>query len=368
MHPDQPVKNVQELVAFLKANSSKSNYASAGSGTANQIAAELLKRAANVPDVVHVPYKGSTPSAQAVLANEVNFSFLSMPPAVSNIAAGKMRGLAITSAKRVPAVGDVPTMIESGFPASSSSSTGVSSAPSGTPKPIIDKLNAEFTKAVASEEVKAAFAKIGAEPIQNTPAELRAMMEKDISRLAPVVKASERDHRLTPASVPGTLRRVRLIVFPGGFNWPVWVAQAKGLFAGNGIDVAVTPTPGSVYQLTGLVEGRFDMAITLIDNVSRFYREGQGEVPVRGLDLDCGHGFGYARVSGAESLCRRSARTPTCAARRCRWTHSRPVMRSCCSPCSSAEGLRRATTDWRASAVLISVMSRWASAGMPAAC
>jgi len=190
VHPDQPVKNVQELVGFLKANSAKSNYASAGSGTANQIAAELLKRAANVPDVVHVPYKGSTPSAQAVLANEVNFSFLSMPPAVSNIAAGKMRGLAITSAKRVAAVGDVPTMIESGFPGFELVVYSGILAPAGTPKPIIDKLHAEFAKAVASEDVKAAFAKIGAEPITNSPGELRAMMESDISRLAPVVKAS----------------------------------------------------------------------------------------------------------------------------------------------------------------------------------
>lgn len=80
------------------------------------------------------------------------------------------------------------------------------------------------------------------------------------------------------------LRPVRLVVFPGGFNWPVWVAHANGLFARNGVDVTVTPTPGSVFQLTGLVDGRFDLAITLIDNVIA-YREGQGEVPVRGSDL-----------------------------------------------------------------------------------
>ena len=80
------------------------------------------------------------------------------------------------------------------------------------------------------------------------------------------------------------MRPVRLIVFPGGFNWPVWVAQASGLFARNGVDVVVTPTPGSLFQLTGLVDGRFDMAITLIDNVVA-YREGQGEVALVGPDL-----------------------------------------------------------------------------------
>jgi tripartite-type tricarboxylate transporter receptor subunit TctC len=91
VHPDQPGKTVPQLVDFLKANRGKATYAFAGSGTANQIAAELLKRTVNTPDIVRVPYKGSTLPAQAVLANEVNFSFLSMPPAVSNIAAGKMR-------------------------------------------------------------------------------------------------------------------------------------------------------------------------------------------------------------------------------------------------------------------------------------
>lgn len=77
---------------------------------------------------------------------------------------------------------------------------------------------------------------------------------------------------------------VRLVVFPGGFNWPVWVAQAKGWFTREGIDLEVTPTPGSVFQLTGLIEGRFDIAITLIDNVVA-YRSGQGEAPVTGPDL-----------------------------------------------------------------------------------
>jgi ABC-type nitrate/sulfonate/bicarbonate transport system substrate-binding protein len=80
------------------------------------------------------------------------------------------------------------------------------------------------------------------------------------------------------------LRRVRLIVFPGGFNWPIWVAEEHGWFATEGIELEVTSTPGSVFQLTGLIEGRFDIAITLIDNVIA-YREEQGEVPTGGADL-----------------------------------------------------------------------------------
>jgi ABC-type nitrate/sulfonate/bicarbonate transport system substrate-binding protein len=77
---------------------------------------------------------------------------------------------------------------------------------------------------------------------------------------------------------------VNLIVFPGGFNWPVWVAQEKGLFAKNGLEVKVTPTPNSVFQLTNLIEGKFDIAMTAIDNLIA-YREGQGEAPVLGPDL-----------------------------------------------------------------------------------
>jgi ABC-type nitrate/sulfonate/bicarbonate transport system substrate-binding protein len=89
---------------------------------------------------------------------------------------------------------------------------------------------------------------------------------------------------MNAAATRGRATPVRLIVFPGGFNWPVWVAQAKGWYADNGIALEVTPTPGSVFQLSNLIEGRFDIAITLIDNVIA-YREGQGEVPVTGLDL-----------------------------------------------------------------------------------
>ena len=86
----------------------------------------------------------------------------------------------------------------------------------------------------------------------------------------------------TPPSGPP--RTVNVIVFPGGFNWPIWVAQEKGLFAKNGLDVRLTPTPSSVFQLTHLIEGKFDIAMTAIDNLIA-YREGQGEVPVLGPDL-----------------------------------------------------------------------------------
>src|SRR3977135_3165370 len=99
------------------------------------------------------------------------------------------------------------------------------------------------------------------------------------------------------AQPPAPPKTVNLIVFPGGFNWPVWVAQEKGLFAKNGIDVKVTPPPSSVFQLTGLIDGKFDIAMTAIDNLIA-YREGQGEEPVLGRDLQAGMGgdTGFLRL------------------------------------------------------------------------
>src|SRR5262249_27628902 len=86
-----------------------------------------------------------------------------------------------------------------------------------------------------------------------------------------------------PVALP-PLQTVNLIVFPGGFNWPIWVAREKGFFDRNGIEVKITPTPSSVFQLTNLIDGKFDIAMTAIDNLIA-YREGQGEVPKEGPDL-----------------------------------------------------------------------------------
>jgi len=190
VHPSIPAKSVSELVTYLRANPSKSFYASAGSGTANHISAEMLRHATNIPQLTHVPYKGNAPSVQAVLANEVAFSFISMPPAVAQVKANTMRGLAVTAASRSSAAPDVPTMKEAGIENAELVVYSGILVPAGTPKAIIDRLATEFTKAVASEDIRALFLRNGAEPITNTPEALRVQMEKDIARLAPVVKAS----------------------------------------------------------------------------------------------------------------------------------------------------------------------------------
>lgn len=123
VHPSQPTRTVAELVAFLKANPSKYSYGSAGNGTPNHLAAELLLKRAGLTSIVHIPYKGSAPTVQALLANDVAFSFLSMPPAVAAVNGGQLVGLAVTSPTRVGAAPNVPTMIEAGFRRSRWSST-----------------------------------------------------------------------------------------------------------------------------------------------------------------------------------------------------------------------------------------------------
>ncbi len=189
VHPSNPAKNLKELVAFLKSGDGKHAYGSSGSGSPNHLAGELLKTA-NAIDTLHIPYKGSAPSTQAILANEIAFVFSSMPPAVSNVKGGRLRALAVTSTKRVPAAPDVPTMIEAGMPDFDIVVyTGIL-APAGTPAPIVARLNAEFAKAVAADEIKMVYEKVGADAITNTPEAFRAMIAQQIAILAPLVRAS----------------------------------------------------------------------------------------------------------------------------------------------------------------------------------
>lgn len=189
VHPSNPAKDLRELVAFLKTSGGKHAYGSSGSGSPNHLAGELLKTVHGL-DTLHIPYKGSAPSTQAMLANEIAFVFSSMPPAVSNVKGGRLRALAVTSTKRVAAAPDVPTMVEAGMPNFDVVVyTGIL-APAGTPAPIIQRLNEEFAKAVDSEEIKNVYEKMGADAITNTPEAFRAMIAQQIATMAPLVRAS----------------------------------------------------------------------------------------------------------------------------------------------------------------------------------
>jgi len=189
VHPSTPAKSVPELVIFLKASPGKHSYGSSGTGTILHLTSEMFKTVAGL-DVVHVPYKGSGPATQAILGGEVVFVFSTMPPAVSNARAGRLRALAVTTPKRVGAMPEVPTMIEAGLPGFESVLYSGILAPAGTPTAVVRRLNAEFAKVLASDEIKVVYEKLGADPITTTPEEFAAMLQQEIAKLAPVVKAS----------------------------------------------------------------------------------------------------------------------------------------------------------------------------------
>ena len=189
VHSSSPARSVRELVALAKAEPGRMSYGSSGNGTIIQLASEMLKTSQGF-EAVHIPYKGSGPATQAILANDVSFVFSTMPPAVSNVKAGKLRALAVTTPRRVAAVPDVPTMGEAGVPNFEVVLYSGILGPKGMDPGIVRKLNGEFARALQSEEMKKVYESLGAEPISVTPDAFGEMMSRDIARYAPVVRAS----------------------------------------------------------------------------------------------------------------------------------------------------------------------------------
>jgi len=153
------------------------------------LAGEMLRQAAGV-DVLHVPYKGSNPATQAILGGEVTFVFPTMPPAISNAKAGKLRALAVTTPKRVPAAPDVPTMIESGLRDFDVVLYSGVMGPKGMDAAVVKKLNAAFAATVRAPEMQKVYEQIGADAIVMTPQQFEAATEREIAKLAPLVRAS----------------------------------------------------------------------------------------------------------------------------------------------------------------------------------
>jgi tripartite-type tricarboxylate transporter receptor subunit TctC len=189
VHPTTPAQSVKELISLLKSNPGKYSYGSSGNGTIVHLASEMLKSAAGV-DAQHVPYKGSNPATAAILGGEVTFVFSTMPPAVSNARAGKLRALAVTTPQRSGAAPDVPTMIEAGLPGFEIVLYSGVLAPKGMDRALVRRLNTEFARAVKAPEMQPVWQNIGAEPIAMTPEEFEKKTEAEIAKLAPVVKAS----------------------------------------------------------------------------------------------------------------------------------------------------------------------------------
>jgi len=189
VHPSTPANSVKELIALLKANPGKYSYGSSGNGTIVHLASEMLKSQAGV-DAQHVPYKGSNPATAAILGGEVAFVFSTMPPAVGNVKAGKLRALGVTSPRRAGPAPEVPTMIEAGLPNFEIILYSGIMGPKGMDRALVSRLNAEFAKVVQAPEIRNVYEKIGADALAISPEETEKRTAAEIAKLAPVVKAS----------------------------------------------------------------------------------------------------------------------------------------------------------------------------------
>ena len=189
VNPNVPAKSVKELVALMKAQPGKMNYASAGVGSTTHLAMEMLKGASNTY-ALHIPYNGNGPAGTAVIAGPVEILFGSLPAVLPHAKSGRVRPLAVGTPKRSPSLPEVPTVAESGYPGFDASLWLAFMAPAGTPAPIIERLQKEIAAAVNAKDTAELLDKNGAEPLISTPAELAAMIKDGVVKYAKVVKAA----------------------------------------------------------------------------------------------------------------------------------------------------------------------------------
>ncbi len=189
IHPGVPAKNLKEFIALAKSKPGELNYASSGTGTPYHMAGELFKSLSGT-NLVHVPHKASGEMRNSVIGGHVQMGFDAITTMASNVKAGQVRALGTSGTKRSSVLPDVPTIAEAGVPGYESTIWLGIMAPAGTPKAIVDKLNAEINKAINRPDVKAAWDKQGAVPLVMTPAEFDAYLRKDIEKWAKVVKSA----------------------------------------------------------------------------------------------------------------------------------------------------------------------------------
>ena len=188
VNPQVKANNLREFVALAKTMPGKMNYASAGNGSTTHLAMEMLKDAAQI-DLQHIPYKGNGPADLALLANEVQGVFGSMPALLQHTKAGKLRPLAVGTSQRSPALPDVPTVAELGYPGFEAALWLGVLAPAGTPKPIIDRLHKELAAITPTADFKLAMERNGADALGNTPEQFAKLIADESGRYVKVVKA-----------------------------------------------------------------------------------------------------------------------------------------------------------------------------------
>ncbi len=184
---DLPVKTVKELIAYAKANPGKLTFASSGTGSVFHLTGEMFKSMTGV-DMVHIPYKGSAQAFPDLISGQVSLMFDLSTSVMPHVKSGKLRALAITSAKRNPALPDLPTVIEAGVPGFESLIWIGMLAPAGTPKEIVARLNAEMNKVLTRSDVRESFRQQGSDPLGGSSEQFAAQIKADLARWGKVIK------------------------------------------------------------------------------------------------------------------------------------------------------------------------------------
>ena len=182
-----PVKNVREFIAHVKANPGKLSYGSPGNGSTAHLSMELFKTMTG-SNIVHIPYKGSAGVLADVMGGQIAVTIDNMPPYVPQVRAGKIRALAVSTAKRSSAMPDLPTIAEAGVPGYEAGAWFGLLAPAGTPKTVVAQLSAESARILKLPDVSKRISELGAEPVGSTPEEFAALIQSEIAKWAKVIK------------------------------------------------------------------------------------------------------------------------------------------------------------------------------------
>jgi tripartite-type tricarboxylate transporter receptor subunit TctC len=181
VNPSLPARNVKELVALARARPHQINFASSGAFGPTHLAGELLKQLAKI-DIVHVPYKGGGQVVNDVIAGQCEMTFIGAPASLPHVRSGRLRLLAVTTAKRMSMLPDVPTVAESGYPDFDVVASYSVLAPAGTPAAIVTRLSTELAKIANQSEMRERFTTLGIEPLGSTPEQLTATMQSELAR------------------------------------------------------------------------------------------------------------------------------------------------------------------------------------------
>lgn len=186
--PKTGMRNLAELVAHARANPGRISFASTGVGNITHLSGEILKRDAGI-DIVHVPYRGAAPAVNDLVGGHADMLFVDIPVVLPHIESGKLIALAVASEKRSPALPEVPTTVEAGFPKVLGDNWNGLLAPSGTPKEIITKLNQSVSAALKMPDLRAQFARMGILPVGDSPEEFGALLRAEVAALGPLAKS-----------------------------------------------------------------------------------------------------------------------------------------------------------------------------------